>query len=60
MSNNKITLSDSAKKLTAESVKDKRDPLVGKNWDDLKAAEKDALLKAVLEKLEWLKDGIVV
>lgn len=52
----KVVLSDAAKKLKNNGVKTKRSALSGKNFDTLKAAEKDVLLKSILEHLGWVDE----
>lgn len=57
----KVTLSDTAKKARKDSTKAKRAVLVGKNFDDLKASEKDVLLKSLLEMFALIDaSGIVL
>ncbi len=57
----KVVLSDAAKKLKKDGIKTKRSVLSGKNFDTLKAAEKDALLKSILEHLGWVDEtGVII
>lgn len=57
----KVVLSDAAEKLKKDSVKLKRLAFSGKNFDTLKADEKDALLKAILEYHGWVnKAGVII
>lgn len=51
-----VVLSDADKRTRKESVKGKRTALVGKNYDDLKPAEKDSLIKAYLQSQGWLDE----
>jgi len=50
----KIILGDADKKSKKEAIKNKRNALTGKNWDALKAKEKDDLLKLACEKAELI------
>lgn len=57
----KLVLSDTEKRQKKTSAKSKRAALAGKNFDDLKAGEKDALLKSLLESSGYIDaTGIVL
>jgi len=56
----KVILKDDTKKSTAESVNGKRQVLSGRAFDSLKAVDKDALLKALLEHVGWLDSNGVL
>jgi hypothetical protein len=50
----KVILSEADKKIKKDSVRNKRGLLTGKNWDTLKAKEKDDLLRLACEKAELI------
>jgi len=55
--NKKITLSDDGKKQQNASSKGKLAGLAGKKWDDLKAKEKDDILKSIAEQFGLIDAG---
>lgn len=49
-----LVLSDTEKRQRKESAEGKRTVLAGMKFDDLKPAEKDTLLKSLLESRGWI------
>jgi hypothetical protein len=57
----KLILSDTGKKQKKTVAKEKLTGLVGKSFDNLKAGEKDVLIKLLLEKSELINaSGTVI